>query len=136
MPGKRNFAKAAARFLPLIPTTPHKAKWAEICRNFFIFPLHGIILTIFQNSKNGRKKTGNLFLIPCFSMLLFVGSSYSIFLWLQFYKSEFIVLQFSHLYIETTIPKYQNLYSGTVFHLIPQFSQLFLLLIHGIHQNK
>ena len=30
-----------------------------------ISPLHGIILAIFENAKNGRKKTGNLFLISC-----------------------------------------------------------------------
>ena len=29
--------------------------------NFFLSPLHGIILAIFENAKNERKKTGNLF---------------------------------------------------------------------------
>lgn len=65
-----NFAKAAAIFLPLLPTTPRKAKMTEICGNFFLSPLHGIILAIFQNAKNGRKKTGNLFLISCHGMSL------------------------------------------------------------------
>ena len=36
--------------------------------NFFRFPLHGIIQAIFENAKNGRKKTGNLFLISCLGM--------------------------------------------------------------------
>ncbi|WP_148099349.1 hypothetical protein [Schaedlerella arabinosiphila] len=60
-----DFAKATAAFLPLLPTTSRKAKMTVICGNF---PLHGIILAIFQNVKNGRKKTGNLFLISCFSV--------------------------------------------------------------------
>ena len=103
----RDSAKAAETFLPLIPTTPRKAKLTVICGNFFIFlsfptppkiencqtnrthflfvrpprtasgfakrerrflsnpPLHGAILAIFENAKNERKKTGNLFLISC-----------------------------------------------------------------------
>ena len=32
-----DFAKAAAIFLPLLPTTPRKAKMTEICGNFFTF---------------------------------------------------------------------------------------------------
>jgi hypothetical protein len=67
-----NFAKAAAIFLPLLPTTPRKAKMTEICGNFFLSPLHGIILAIFQNAKNGRKKTGNLFLISCLVIPFYV----------------------------------------------------------------
>ncbi len=31
-------ANFAAAFLPLIPTTPRKAKLTEICRNFFLSP--------------------------------------------------------------------------------------------------
>ncbi len=33
---------------------------------------HGIIPTIFQNAKNGRKKTGNLFLISCLGVPFYV----------------------------------------------------------------
>ncbi len=36
----------------------------------FYPPLHGIILAIFENAKNGRKKTGNLFLISYFNVPL------------------------------------------------------------------
>jgi hypothetical protein len=32
--------------------------------------LHGIILAIFENAKNGCKKTGNLFLISCLGVPL------------------------------------------------------------------
>jgi hypothetical protein len=32
-----DIAKAAAIFLPLLPTTPRKAKMTEICGNFFTF---------------------------------------------------------------------------------------------------
>ena len=56
-----DFAKAAAIFLPLLPTTPRKAKMTVIYGNSFLSSLHGIILAIFENAKNGRKKTGNLF---------------------------------------------------------------------------
>ncbi len=42
--------------------------------NFFQSPLHGIILTIFQNAKNGRKKTGNLFLISCLGVPFYVAA--------------------------------------------------------------
>ena len=38
----------------------------------FYLPLHGIILAIFENAKNGRKKTGNLFLISCLGMPFYV----------------------------------------------------------------
>ena len=34
-------------------------------------PLHGVILAIFENAKNERQKTGNLFLISCLSVPLF-----------------------------------------------------------------
>ncbi len=66
--------KAVAIFLLLLPTTPRKAKLTEICGNFFLSPLHGIILTIFQNAKNGRKKTGNLFLISCLGVPFYVAA--------------------------------------------------------------
>ncbi len=46
----------------------HLTKRAEIYRNSFLSPLHGIILTIFKNAKNGRKKTGNLFRFPVFRL--------------------------------------------------------------------
>ena len=42
--------------------------------NLFQSPLHGIILTIFQNAKNGRKKTGNLFLISCLGVPFYVAA--------------------------------------------------------------
>lgn len=37
-------------------------------------PLHGIILAIFKNAKNGRKKTGNLFLISCLGVPFYVAA--------------------------------------------------------------
>ena len=40
--------------------------------NFFLSPLHGIILAIFENAKNGHKKTGNLFLISCLDVPFYV----------------------------------------------------------------
>ena len=67
-----DFAKATETFLPLLPTTPRKAKMTEICGNFFLSPLHGIIPTIFENAKNRRKKTGNLFLISCLGVPFYV----------------------------------------------------------------
>ena len=117
-PGGRggDSAKAAETFLPLIPTTPRKAKLTVICGNFFIFlsfptppkiencqtnrthflfvrpprtacgfakrerrflsnpPLHGAILAIFENAKNERKKTGNLFLISCLGVPFYVAA--------------------------------------------------------------
>ncbi len=114
-------AKAAETFLPLIPTTPRKAKLTGICGNFFIFfsfptppkitncqtnrtgflfaalhgqladlpngrgnfflsPMHGIIPTIFENAKNGRKKTGNLFLISCLSVSSYPAAIFSFWL--------------------------------------------------------
>jgi hypothetical protein len=85
-----------AAFLTLIPATPHKAKLTEICGNFFtpalhgqlavlptkkpIFSFHGIRLMIFKNAKNGRKKTGNLFVISCFCVLPVMGGVYSVFM--------------------------------------------------------
>lgn len=36
--------------------------------------LHGIIPAIFQNAKNGRKKTGNLFLISCLGVPFYVAA--------------------------------------------------------------
>jgi len=38
----------------------------------------GIILTIFKNAKNRRKKTGNLFMISCFGVLPVMGCGYSV----------------------------------------------------------
>ena len=119
----RDSAKAAETFLPLIPTTPRKAKLTEICGNFFIFlsfptppkikncqtnrthflfarpprtacgfakrerrflsnpPLHGAILAIFENAKNERKKTGNLFLDFLSWCAAVMGGGYSVFLY-------------------------------------------------------
>ena len=51
-----NFAKAAAIFLPYYLQHQRKAKMTEICGNFFLSPLHGIILAIFQNAKMDAKK--------------------------------------------------------------------------------
>ena len=45
---------------------------------------------IFQNAKNRRKKTGNLFLISCLGVLFCMYGGYSVFSWLQFYKREVI----------------------------------------------
>ena len=50
----------------------------QICQTgegiFFYPPLHGIILAIFENAKNGRKKTGNLFLISCLGVPFYVAA--------------------------------------------------------------
>lgn len=43
-----------------------------------ISSFRGIILTIFKNAKNGRKKTGNLFLISCFGMPFCMYGGYSV----------------------------------------------------------
>ncbi len=40
----------------------------------FYPPLHGIIPAIFQNAKNGRKKTGNLFMISCLGVPFYVAA--------------------------------------------------------------
>ena len=71
-----DFANSAAAFLPLLPTTPRKAKLTEIDGNFFLSPFHGIIPTFFENAKNGCKKTGNLFLISCLGVPLVMGYGY------------------------------------------------------------
>ncbi len=36
--------------------------------------LHGIVLAIFENAKNGRKKTGTLFLISCLDVPFYVAA--------------------------------------------------------------
>jgi hypothetical protein len=41
-----------------------------------------------QNAKNGRKKTGNLFLISCLGVPFCMYGGHSVFSWLQFYKLE------------------------------------------------
>ena len=48
--------------------------------NFFLSPMHGIIPTIFENAKNGRKKTGNLFLISCLSVSSYPTAIFSFWL--------------------------------------------------------
>ncbi len=48
--------------------------------NFFLSPMHGIIPTIFENAKNGRKKTGNLFLISCLSVSSYPAAIFSFWL--------------------------------------------------------
>ncbi len=40
----------------------------------FYPPLHGIIPTFFENAKNERKKTGNLFLISCLGVPFYVAA--------------------------------------------------------------
>ena len=40
----------------------------------FYLPLHGIILAIFENAKNGCKKTGNLFLISCLGVPFYIAA--------------------------------------------------------------
>ena len=42
--------------------------------NYFLSPLHGIIPAISENAKNGRKKTGNLFLISCLGVPFYVAA--------------------------------------------------------------
>ncbi|MDE7333148.1 MAG: hypothetical protein K2O16_13125 [Lachnospiraceae bacterium] len=49
-----------------IPYTTKNLKTTKQGRGISLYPpLHGIILAIFENAKNGHKKTGNLFLISC-----------------------------------------------------------------------
>ncbi len=63
-PNRREFVKISFR-PPRITSGFTKRE-----RGFLsISPLHGIIPAIFENAKNGCKKTGNLFLISCFSVL-------------------------------------------------------------------
>ena len=89
-----DFANSAAVFLPLLPTTPRKAKMTEICGNFFTFlsvptppkiencqtksvscfPFRGAIRRFFKNAENKRKKTGNLFMISCFGVPFYVAA--------------------------------------------------------------
>ena len=59
--------------------------------NFFLFSLHGIILAIFQNAKNGRKKTGNLFLISCLGVPFYVTAV------IQFFGMAWMIPPFSHM---------------------------------------
>ena len=79
---RREFAKNSFR--------PSSTDSLWICQTgqgiSFYPPLHGIIPTIFENAKNGRKKTGNLFLISCLSVPFCMYDGYSVFNWLQFYK--------------------------------------------------
>ena len=75
-----------------ISSRPPSTDSLRICQtgegNSFYPPLHGIILAIFENAKNGRKKTGNLFLISCLGVPFLCSGGYSVFNWLQFYKLE------------------------------------------------
>ena len=64
-----DFANYAAVFLPLLLTTHGKANLAK-------FPGISSRAFITAFDKNGRKKTGNLFLISCFHLA--VGGGYSV----------------------------------------------------------
>ena len=56
-----------------IPYTTKNLKTTKQGRGISLYPpLHGIILAIFENAKNGRKKTGNLFLISCLGVPFYV----------------------------------------------------------------
>ena len=61
-----------------ISSHPRSTDSLRICQtgegNSFYPPLHGIILAIFENAKNGRKKTGNLFLISCLGVPFYVAA--------------------------------------------------------------
>ena len=92
-------ASYAVIFLPLLPTTPRKAK----------------MTVIFQNAKNGCKKTGNLFLISCFNVPLCIYGCYSILNWLQFYNPKFVCLFFNlHSHSFTIVSKWHYLKSTTL----------------------
>ena len=52
-------------------TSPNRREFVKIS---FYPPLHGIIPTFFENAKNGRKKTGNLFLISCLGVPFYVAA--------------------------------------------------------------
>ena len=101
-----DFAKVTAIFFPLLPTKPQKAKMTEICGNFFLSPLYGIILTIFENAKNERKKTGNLFLISCLGV--------------PFYAAA--VIRFSVCYNSTNL----KLYHFSIFNLNSNLPVIFI----------
>ncbi len=61
-----------------ISSRPPSTDSLRICqtgeRISFYPPLHGIILAVFQNAKNERKKTGNLFLISCLGVPFYVAA--------------------------------------------------------------
>ncbi len=61
-----------------ISSRPPSTDNLRICQtgegNSFYPPLHGIILAISENAKNGRKKTGNLFLISCLGVPFYIAA--------------------------------------------------------------
>ena len=66
-----------------ISSRPPSTDSLRICQTgeeiSFYLPLHGIILAIFENAKNGCKKTGNLFLISYLGVPFLYSGGYSIF---------------------------------------------------------
>ena len=66
----RQYLQSRKREFVKISFCPPSTDSMQICQTgeniSFYFPFHGIILAIFENTKNGLKKTGNLFLISCF----------------------------------------------------------------------
>ena len=88
-----------------ISSRPRSTDSLRICQtgegNSFYPPLHGIILAIFENAKNRRKKTGNLFLISCLGVPLYSGGYlvlYPLFYKLVLFKVS-IILKYADMQI-------------------------------------
>ena len=67
-------ANFAAHFSPTTYNTTQSKNDGDLQKFLSIPPLHGIIPTFFENAKNGRKKTGNLFLISCLGVPFYVAA--------------------------------------------------------------
>lgn len=67
-------ANSAAVFLPLLPTTPHKAKMTEICGNFFLFPFARYNTGDFSKCQKWAQKNRKPFLISCLGVPFYVAA--------------------------------------------------------------
>lgn len=84
-PTKRKMDVDLRKF-PLIPYNTTQAGIGGNLRKFLHFPFITHTTKNLKTAKNGRKKTGNRFLISCFGVPPVMGGGYSVFLWLQLYK--------------------------------------------------
>ena len=67
-------ANFAAVFLPLIPTTPRKAKLTEICENFFLSPFSRHNTDDFWKCQKWAQKNRKPFLISCLGVPFYVAA--------------------------------------------------------------
>jgi len=81
-----DFAKVTAVFLPLLPTTPRKAKMTEICGSFFYFLFARHNTGDFSKCQKWTQKNRKPFLISCHGMPLLCAAV----IWLLFPGSKLV----------------------------------------------